>query len=218
VAELDKTQTDIIFGDLMAESGLVDVVITKPDLRVVPMDFKRVGLNILEGEALHDVILEVRDDVISFLGSIGAELNESALSSGLMMDAMEKRVSVGSTADSFGELIAIEGAGWFGIEKPGKTKRLANGLLDNSERLFGTLQGVGYGQYQEVTPEAIRLCQEMHIKPDVAVRTGGFVGLTDAVVCRGNIDGLGEVDERYDRVVVPVDVAAFRWSRVYSIE
>jgi hypothetical protein len=217
--ELDRTQTNAIFGELIDANGLDSFVVPPADLRVVPMDFKRVGLNLFEGERLHDVLREVRSGVIGFLGSIGAELENSPLSRNLMVDAMERQLSNDeSIAEAFGGLVAIEGPGWFGIEKPGKTSGLGNGLIDHTERMFGTLQGIGYGQYQEVTPEALRLCQEEHIQPEVAIRAGGFIGLVDAVVCRGAADGLGEVDERYDRVLVPIDVAAFQWSRVYPLE
>jgi hypothetical protein len=205
------------FAELMALSGLEGFVVPKTDLRVVPMDFKRVGLNLLEGEELHDALTGVRDNVLSYLGSIGSEMDESANVSELMVGSMENRVARGNTAAAFHELMAVEGPGWFGIVKPGQ-RRLADGLIDHTERLFGVLRGVGYGQYQEVTPEAIKLCQEQHIKPEVMVRPGGYIGLTDAIVCRADPDGFGEVDERYDQVVIPIDVTAFQWSRVYPLE
>ncbi len=216
--ELDRTQTDAIFGDLIAENGLQELTFQATDLRVVPMDYKRVGLNQLEGEELHDALIDVRREVTSFLGSIEADLDDSPLSRELMVNAMEKRIAYSELEGAFGELVAVEGIGWFGVEKPKISATLSNGLLIGSERLFGKLQGLGYGQYQAVSPEAAELYIAERIKPEVTTETGAFIGLTDAIVCRGDLDGLGEVDERHKRVLIPIDISAFRWSRVYPID
>jgi hypothetical protein len=218
VRDLDKALTEKLFGDLMEGIELDARDVPKSELRIVPMDYKRVGLNLFEGEELHEALREANQEGASFLASIGAQVGSVPMSRDVMIDAMQQSILDHRLEHMFGELVAVEGVGWFGIQKPEQSTTLKTGLLAETERLFGRPGGLGYGKYQVISREAMRLLLEERIQPEDDIRIGGFIGLTDARVCRGDIDGLGEEDEHYEKVVVPVDVSAFRWSRAYPLE